>query len=193
MTTKLLWDEARFDLTSGPEAAFKTFRQQHQTQICLLQQLKLDWPDAEYSLRVFFEYLSVGLVDSEANLPLAYSAARDALNAHRQAISDLRIDPLRMIIFLRVLLQSAMPALVGVKITAPDGAVWRANHAVGLAECAKQHGSQLTISHDEPLTYSEVYSAFMSQALTCAQGTVIKRYCKTFDIVPALKAIDDPD
>lgn len=142
---------------------------------------------------MLFDYLSVGLIDPEANLPLVYRAARDALNAHRQAITDLRIDPLRMIIFLRVLLQSAMPALVSVRITAPDGAVWRANHAVGLSEWAKQHGSQLTVSHDEPLSYSEVYSAFMSQALTCAQGTVIKRYCKMFDIVPALKALEDPE
>lgn len=193
MPTKMLWDDERFNRISGPEAGFRSFRQQHQTQICLLQQLKLDWPDAEHSLRVFFDFVSVGLVDPEADLPLAYRAARDALNAHRQAITDMRIDPLRMIIFLRVLLQSALPSLVNLKLTAPDGAVWRANHATGLVAWAREHGSPLTVSEDEPLTYNEVYRAFMAQALTHAQGAVIKRYCRTLDIVPELKALEDPE
>ena len=193
MVETFSWDDSR--LSEHADAAIKLFRKEHQTKVSPYHQLKLDWPDAEHSLRVLFSYISAGLIDEEQGRPLIYMAACDALDAHNKAVLETRTDPLRMIIFLRVLLQTALPRLTTIRVVSAKGDVWRANQPEPLTEWATRQGPGLKVEDADALPYNEVYAAVVGHAITERQASVIKAYYGNpdTDIVEQMKALDDPE
>ena len=170
VSSHAFWDASA--LTPDADAGLRKFRAAYQAQVAAYQLLKLDWPDADLSLRGLFSYLSTGVVQNDGE-PVIFAIALAALNAHSKAVEQTQPDPVRMMLFQQALFGEVVKHFAQLRLTDDQGREWSVCQGQTLSEWGKDATGTVTVHHDLGLSESDVYEILIERFLTRAQCNVI--------------------